>query len=710
MEHCMGVRQIPVSCNKDCGGGCPLWANIVDGRVESIRNSPYAGAYMRGCVRGFQAARLLYAPDRLTTPLFRTGPRGSNQFKPIPWDEALDRIAATLGDIYQRFGPTSVMNFGGYGSGQGCLHNTSRTTSRFLSLLGGYTYNTGGYSRCAAEFAVPYVLGTSAGVGIDPGALEDSNLIILWGANMYETRFGCEWEGRLAEARQRGTPIIGIDPRRSTSIAALDAEWLPINPGTDAALIMALLYVLISEHLVDVADIGKYAIGYDVLRDRILGSDGTPAKAPDWAEPITGIPASTIAALARRYAQLKPVALLPGLSIQRSFGGEETTRLAIALQIITGNLGRPGGSTGASAWGRLSSPRLEHLPVPTPPQSASVPSLEWSDAIIGGRAAGYPSDIHAIYNVGGNYLVQGSDLHKNIRAFEKVDLAVCHDWFLTPTARYCDIVLPATMPLEREDVLNSTGNYLLYSQQAVEPTTGTRDDYWIFTQLAERMGIGERYSEGRTPAQWLDYCLERSDVRDVEAFKSTGIFMGAEHKRTGLSDFIADPQTHPLPTPSGLIELSSPRYARTGFDATPSVRMQAPDEAHPLNLITPVSRYRTHSQGSNVPWFREHEPGGLWINPQDAADRNIEPNQMVLVYNDRGQICIKPRITSDIKPGTVCLLHGVWPEFAEDGVEVAGSANNLSSTEGTQPSHGPTTHTIAVQVKRADEQHIEGAN
>ncbi|MHB1354903.1 MAG: molybdopterin-containing oxidoreductase family protein [Anaerolineae bacterium] len=705
----MTIREVPVSCNKDCGGGCPLWAKVVDGRVESIRTSPYAGPYMRGCVRGFQAARILYAPDRLITPLLRTGQRGSNQFKPISWDEALDRIATALGDVYQRFGPTSVMNFGGYGSGQGCLHNTNRTTSRFLSLLGGYTYLTGGYSRCAGEFATPYVLGTDANYGLDPGSLEDSNLIVLLGSNVFETRFGCEWEERLLEACKRGTPIIAIDPRRSTTIAALDAEWLPINPGTDAALILALLYVLISERLVDVADIGRYAVGYEALRERVMGMDGTPARTPAWAEAITGLPADTIIALARRYAQLKPVALIPGLSIQRSFGGEETTRLAIALQTITGNLGRPGGSTGATAWGRISWPRLAHLPVPTPQQSASVPSVEWPDAVIGGRAAGYPSDIHAIYNVGGNYLVQGSDLHKSIRAFEKVDLAVCHDWFLTPTARYCDIVLPATMPLEREDAMNSTGNYILYSQQAVEPAPGTRDDYWIFAQLAERMGIGERYTEGRTPAQWLEYCLERSDVQDIVAFKRTGLFMGAEHKRTGLSDFIADPQAHPLHTPSGLIELSSERYARTGYDATPEVRMHAPDPAHPLNLITPVSRYRTHSQGSNVPWFREHEAGGLWINPQDAAARNIEPDQMVLVYNDHGQVRIKPRITSDIKPGVVCLLHGVWPEFAADGVEVAGSANTLSSTEGTQPSHGPTTHTIAVQVKRADEQINEGA-
>ncbi len=464
----------------------------------------------------------------------------------------------------------------------------------------------------------------------------------------------------------------------------------------------ALLYVLITERLTDEAFIARYTTGYEALRASILGQNGAAPRTPEWAAPLTGVPVDKITALARKHALLKPTALLPGLSIQRTVGGEEALRLSIALQAVTGNIGLPGGSSGAHIWGKLPGPRLGRLPVPLPRQSASVPVLHWPDAVLGGRAAGFPCDIHAIYNVGSNFIAQGSDMHKSIRAFEKVELAVCHDWFLTPTARYCDIVLPATMPLEREDVVVTSTNMLLYSQQAVEPLSDARDDYAIFCGLAERMGIGRAYTQGRTPAEWLACSLANSDVPDIAEFKRTGIYLGSDHNRSGLDDFRRDPIVYPLRTPSGKIELASARYALTGYDAAPTARLLAPNPAYPLNLITPVSPYRTHSQGSNIAWIREHEAGGLWINPQDAAERGFQPGQLVEVFNPQGMMRIPCRITADIMPGVVCLLHGVWPEFDAQGTETAGSANILTTTEGTLPSHASRTHSIQVQVRRPE--------
>ncbi|MHB9034085.1 MAG: molybdopterin-containing oxidoreductase family protein [Anaerolineae bacterium] len=696
----MIVHEMPVSCNKDCGGCCPLWARVVDGKLVSIHDNPHRGEFMHGCVRGYQAGRLLYAPDRLTKPLLRDGPRGSGQFRPVSWDEALDRTAEGLASVYQRYGPTAMLNLAGYGSSQGAVHNTSLTTSRFLAMMGGYTYLTGSYSRDASNYANPYVLGPGAPEGMDAGALVDSRFIILWGADFYVNRFGCEWEERLKQAHERGVPILGIDPRRNTTIKLLKAEWLPILPSTDAALMEAMLYVLITENLVDTAFIATHTVGYEALRASILGTNGTPPKTPAWAAPLTGISADKIIELTRRYASLKPAALLPGLSIQRSVGGEETSRLCIALQTIAGNSGLPGGTTGADIWSKLPGPHLKRLPVPTPPKSASFPSLHWPDAILGGKAAGYPADIRAIYNVGGNFIVQGSDMRKSIRAFESVDFSVCHDWFLTPTACYCDIVLPASMPLEREDAVVTSINMLLYSRQAVEPLPEVRDDYDIFSSLAERLGFAERYTEGRSAAEWLEFCLAHSDVTDIEAFKRTGIYMGSEHKRVGLQAFRDDPITNPLRTPSG--KMSSESYSRTGFPAVPTSNLLAPDSAFPLNLVTPVSRYRTHSQASNVSWFRRHEKGGLWLNPKDAVERGIAQGQTVEVYNAQGRMRIACRITDDIMPGVVCLLHGVWPEFDRNGVETAGSANILTTTDGTLPSHSSRTHSIQVQVKSAE--------
>ena len=226
-----------------------------------------------------------------------------------------------------------------------------------------------------------------------------------------------------------------------------------------------------------------------------------------------------------------------------------------------------------------------------------------------------------------------------------------------------------------------------------------RNDYDIFLALAQRLGFSEQYSENRTNEQWLAYSLEHSDVTDIEAFKRTGIYCGKEHQRSGLEEFRTDPLAHPLHTPSGKIELAPKGYALSGFSAVPTARLLAPDPAHPLRLITPVSPLRTHSQGSNIAWFRNREPGGIWMHPDDAAARHIDNGQMVEVYNPQGILRTNCRITADIMPGVVCMLHGVWPEFDANGVETAGSVNILTSTEGTLPSRSSRTHSIQVQVK-----------
>jgi len=691
------IRKVPVTCNKDCGGGCPLLATVEDGRVTEIRDNPLGGPAMHGCIRGYQAARTLYAPDRLKRPLLRVGPKGSGQFREIPWSEALDRVAEGLVNIRERYGPEAIIHLGGSGSCRGALHNTGTLTARFLNLFGGYTVTYSSYSSAAASFATPYVLGTSI-AGIDPATLRYSKLILLWGANIADCRLGCEWLARIREAKRRGIEIVVIDPRRSATARVLGTQWLPVRPGTDIALMMAVLYVLLAEKLVDRAFINRYSVGFDELEAHVLGRDGSAPKTPQWAETLCGTPAEAIVALARLYGRTKPAALIPGLSFQRTIGGEEAVRMAIALQVATGNLGILGGSSGALTWGRLPGPRMGALEVPNVGRHAFVPVYEWPDAILQGRKGGYPSEIRAIYNVGGNYLVQGADVNKSIRAFEKVEFSVCHDYFLTPTARYCDLVLPATTFLERNDIVFTGGNFVLFSNQAVEPLYEARNDLDIFCALAERLGFGRVFSERKSEDEWLRSFVAVSEVPDYEEFKRTGIYLGRDQERVGLAEFIADPERHPLRTPSGKVELSSALYARTGFPAIPQARILYPRPEYPLRLITPKSKYRVHSQNSNIPWFRELEPHVLWIHPTDAAARGIADGQKVLVSSPEGKVCIPARVTEDIMPGVVCLLEGVWPEFAPDGVDVAGSANVLTSTTPTEPSRGSRTHSVLVQV------------
>ena len=663
-----------------------------------VTDSPWRGPYMRGCARGYQMPRTLYAPDRLKKPLVRDGPRGSGQFREASWPQALDLVAHRLGEIKDRCGAQAILRLGGSGSCRGALHNTALLTQRFLGLLGGYTETSGNYSSQAVSFTTPLLLGTKM-AGIDPGTLQYSQLIILWGANIADNRLGCEMEARVREAKSRGVPIVVIDPRRSRTARTLGTEWMPVYPGTDVALMMAVLHVWISEGLVDAAFVDKYSVGFDVLQCRILGQDGGPARTPQWAEALCGTPADAIVRFARLYANTKPAALLPGLSLQRTVGGEETARMAIALQVASGNLGTPGGSSGAQFWNRLPAPRMPAIDAPAAP-GACVPVYRWPDAILEGMVGGYPSDVRAVYNVGGNYLVQGSDVRKGMRAFERLEFAVCHDYFLTPTARHCDVVLPVTTFLERQDIVFPEANYLLFSNQAVPPQGEARNDYDVFCDLAERLGFGARFSAGRDEEAWLRHFVANSEVPDYEEFKRTGIYMGPDHMRVGLAEFVADPAAHPLRTPSGRVEIASARYAQTGFSAVPECR-QAPQElGYPLRMVTPKARYRTHSQCDNIPWHKQKEPQVLWMHPLDAASRDVVDGQRVLIRSPQGRVRIPARVSEDIMRGVVCLLAGVWPRFASDGTDEAGCANVLTSTQPTLPSQGSRTHSVWVEVER----------
>lgn len=702
MEHSVKSKssaKIPVSCNKDCGGACPLLAHVRDGRVTRISNNPLGGPNLFGCIRGFQMPETLYSPERLKMPLLRTGPRGSGSFKEIEWSQALDIVAEKLAAIRAEYGNPVFLPLGGSGACRGALHDTARLFFRFMGLFGGYTEPTGSYSSAATSFTSPYVLGKGWS-GIDPSTLQFSNLIVLWGANITDCRFGTEMPARLRKAKRKGTEIVVIDPRRTATVTHLGTQWIPILPGTDTAMMMAVLYVLIEEDLLNSAFIEKYSVGFDKLKRHILGLDDGhgEVKSPRWAEKICNVPAEIIVEFARKYARTKPAALIPGLSIQRTIGGEEAVRMAIALQVATGNLGVKGGSSGAITWNGLPRPRIRGIGVPRNPAKVSVPVNAWADAVLEGVKGGYPSDIKAIYNVGGNYLVQGSDIHKNIRAFEKVDFSVCHDYFLTPTARYCDVVLPVTTYLEREDILFTGGNYLLFSNQAVRPIGGARNDYDIFSDLAGRLGFIEAFTEGKDERAWLESIVEASEVPDFESFKRTGIYWGEDQMRIGLSGFIADPKAHPLKTPSGRVELSSEAYAKTGFSSIPECRHLPVEEDYPLRLITPKSKYRVHSQNFNIPWFREREAQTLWIHPVDAVQRRIGNGQEVMITSPEGRIQIMAHVTEDVMPGVVCLLEGAWPSLEPDGTDRSGSPNVLTSTVPTKPSQGSRTHSVLVEV------------
>jgi len=432
----------------------------------------------------------------------------------------------------------------------------------------------------------------------------------------------------------------------------------------------------------------------------VLGGDGGTPRTPAWAEPICGVPAAEIRRLAHAWAASRPTMLVPGYSIQRVHDGEETYRLTVALQLATGNFGVRGGSTG-SVNNLLPTPRVGTMSASSPPGQPTVPVLRWPDAILEGRNGGYPSDIRAVYTAGGNYLNQGADVRKNAAAFEALELAVCHELFLTPTARHCDVVLPASSPLEKEDIgIPWLGNFLLYKPAALPPAGSARSDYDIFCDLADRMGSGAAFSGGRSAAQWIDAFLAESEVTDHDAFRRTGIFLAPEQERVGLEDFAADPRGHPLDTPSGRVEIESERYARvTGFPALPAWRDRASDESCPLRLITPKNPGRTHSQLGDTSSPLGPADHALHMHPTDAARRGIDPGTTVRISNPNGVVHVRVVITDDIVPGVVSLDEGVWVRLDGRGEDRAGSANVLAGTGGTGPDHACVMHAIPVEVE-----------
>lgn len=697
------MKTVPVFCGKDCGGNaCPLLVEIEGGRAVKMLHNPAGGRHIKACRRGFGLVRAHYAPDRLSRPLIRIGPRGSTSFREATWDEALDMIATRLRDIRARHGPASILSLASAGS-TGALHNTNTLTRRFLNVTGGCTTLAGSYSNGAARAVLPFLFGPQWKIsGFDAATTRSAEMIILWGANLLDTRLGSELPQRLREAKRRGAAIVVIDPRRTSTVAHASTWWMPCRPGTDAALMLATLYVLLDEGLVDRASVDSRAVGFERLERYVLGKDGGLAHTPAWAEEVCGVPAAEIRRFARAYAAARPAMLIPGFSIQRVHAGEETYRLTVALQLATGNFGMRGGSTG-SMNNSLPTPRVGTMDPLAPPGQLHVPVLHWPDAILRGTSGGYPADIHAVYVAGGNYVNQGADAHKSIAAFESLDFAVCHDMFFTPTARYSDVVLPAASPLEKEDIgIPWLGNYLLYKAAALPPGPSARPDWDIFCDLADRMGFGRAFSGDRTASQWIDAFLASSEVPDIAELKRTGVYLAPDQERIGLADFASDPAGHPLGTPSGKVELASERYEReTGFPAIPTWRGQEGDERYPLSLLTPKRAERTHSQNgdrSSSLGPADHE---LEMHPSDAARRGIDPGGGARLFNERGVVHVRVRVSDDIMPGVVSLHEGIWFELDARGEDRAGSANILTGTNGTGSESSCIMHAIAVEVARS---------
>ena len=733
-------KTVVTTCTIDCGGKCPLNVHVSNGSIRRITvHNDGKLPPLKACVRGLNYHYRVYAPDRLKYPLKRVGERGSGRFRRISWDEALDIVAGEMRRIKTTYGPEAIFECTNSGSHICLLHNTFLgATYRLLNKFGGRTAFGTMTSGVGAFWASQFTYGITSQDSNSFSDLINSKLVILWGYNLVETHMSTPSLYWFDQARKMGIKFIYVDPCYTETARHFNAEWIPIRPSTDTAMLITMAYVMITEGLYDREFINRYVFGFDKYREYVLGlTDNTP-KTPEWAEKITGVPADAITELAREYATSKPVALLAGFAPGRSAAGEQYHRAACTLSAMTGNIGVSGGGPAGLDLGHRPAAEVsvsdDYLKIysdvdetPNPVEKGAPlheycvtgirthtvdkvhPSRVW-DSILRGKAGGYFSDIKMLYVTNSDCLNQFPDVNRGVQALNKLEFVVVHDQFMTPTARHADIVLPVCTWFERNDlkVPWQFGHYFVYLNKAVEPMYNTKTDLQIFTELSEKMGIAD-FAE-KTEDEWLRAIAANKGIPDYEAFKTTGFY---QPSRSG--DYIAfepqirDPDHNPFPTPSGKIEIFSQRIADFHRpDVLPPIPKYVESwegvsdpqrKEYPLQLITVHPRNRVHSQLYNVHWLRDIDTHAVWINPADARSRKIRDGEQVKVYNDRGVILVTASITERIIEGVAAIYEGAWYTPDESGVDHGGCANVLTRGEHS-PGGAYCSNTILVQIEK----------
>ena len=671
---------------------------VADGRAVSLRGDP-DHPFTKGflCQKVSRYLDRVYHADRLKWPMKRVGPKGKGQFARISWDEAIDTIARRFADIAASpDGPQAILPYS-YGGTMGKLQGSS-LDRRFFHRLGASLLDR---TICATAGAAgcDMTLGTRA--HLDPEAVIHSRYIINWGSNTSVTNMHL-WT-IMHQARKAGAKIVTIDPFRCKTAARSD-WWIPIRPGTDAALALGMMHVIWRDGLQDQDYLDRYCLGADQLRDRVLAE-----YPPDKVSFITGVAVGDIERLAQEYATTPPALIRVNYGMQRHGGGGMAVRTITCLPAVVGAWRHAGGGAllSTSKLYPFNSDRLER-PDLIPPGTRTINMVQLAEALNGELA---PPPIQALYVYNSNPAAVCPDQARVLRGLQREDLfTVVHEQFPTDTVDYADIVLPATTQLEHFDIHGSYGHlYVQTNEPAIAPLAEAKSNNDVFRLLARRMGFEpelfevtdeELAAEALQPGPAPNGFPPRDafDGIDLDRLRQEGPI------RLNLPKDYAPFAEGGFGTPSGKCELYSARLAAQGMDPLPTYipphedPQTRPDLAKrfPLQMISPPVPSFLNSTFVNVEVLRKMAGDvTVEIHPQDAASRGIRDGQRVRVFNDRGSFQARAVVGDTVKAGTVVTQGVWWNKYTADGV----NCNTTTSTRLTDLGGAATFFDNLVEVK-----------
>ncbi|OJX79592.1 molybdopterin oxidoreductase family protein [Magnetospirillum sp. 64-120] len=678
------MRTFASVCPHDCPSACPLDVVVDDdGRVGRLHGAamPYTEGVI--CAKVARYSERIHHPDRILTPLRRVGDKGEGRFAPISWDEALDEIAQRFTTAAANWGLESVWPYF-YAGTMGLVQMGA--TNRLRRAMG---YSGQRKTICAAIAGAGWLAGNGAKYSVDSREMADSQLIVIWGANPAATQV--HLMGLAAKARKaHGAKLVVIDPYRTPTAEKADLH-LMLRPGTDAALACAVMHVLFRDGLVDQDYMDRYAAGTEALRDHVAGRD------PHWAAAITGLSATQIEDFARLYGTTQRSLIRVGYGMSRSRNGAVNVHAVSCLPVLTGAWQhRGGGATQSlSAGFQLDRTLMEALDLPEP----AVRQLDMSriGAILTGESQalinGPPVMAMLIQN--SNPATVAPETAKVWRGLARPDLFVAvHEQVMTQTARFADLVLPATTFVEHDDLYTSYGHtFLQAAKKVIEPLGEARSNHWLVAQLARRLGARHASFE-MTEWQMVDACLRASSLPGADdlharrwldcapSFEKSHYLDGFGHG--GRFRFAAD-WASVGPDHAGLPSLPD----HLGI-------IESADAEHPFRLITPPSRHFLNSSFSETATSRRMaaRPTVL-LHRDDALKLDVKDGDVVRLGNRRGSVMVHAALTDGIAKGVVAV-EGIWPdECFPGGIGV----NALVGDDPVPPSGGAAFHDSAIWIK-----------